>query len=169
MIFAPDLASKVLAGQKTQTRRRVKHNASGSEQPCRYSPGRTYAVQSGRGQPALARIRILSVAKVRVGSITREDARAEGFRSPDAFYTRWREMYGEVFGSCWRIEFGLANVIEEWPRPPVSRLCQRCGCEPLDFHAGRVIVSPTGVAHFGRNGVTHCGVDGTGDEWWWPL
>lgn len=44
---------------------------------------------------------------VTVGSLTREDARREGFRDPAEFYARWREMYGEVFGRVWRIEFEL--------------------------------------------------------------
>ncbi len=105
MIFAPDLCAKVLDGSKTQTRRPVRPGVE-----CRYRVGSTYAVQYGRGQRGVARILVLSCERVSVGSITREDARAEGFRDADAFYARWRELYGGVFGHCWRIEFELSDV-----------------------------------------------------------
>lgn len=50
----------------------------------------------------------------------------------------------------------------------------RCGnCERTHFyvfdpkHMGTV-VSPAGVMHVGAEcGMTACGVDATGDEWWW--
>lgn len=104
MIFHPDLLEKILSGEKTQTRRLVYWG-----KPCRYQPGRTYAVQDGRGRPGIARIYVLSVTKVPVGSITKADARAEGFRSPVAFYERWRQMYGHASGNCWRIEFEVSS------------------------------------------------------------
>ena len=41
--------------------------------------GRTYAVQPGRGKPAVARIRITNIRQERLCDITAADARAEGF------------------------------------------------------------------------------------------
>lgn len=100
MIFSGDLADKVLDGSKTQTRRPV---APGK--PCRYEAGKTYAVQRKRGTVAIGRILVLSVQKVPVCSLSRADARAEGFDSPDGFYVRWQEFYGRLSGECWRLEF----------------------------------------------------------------
>ena len=59
MIFKPELAEKVLAGEKTETRRVVKDG----EVECRYVPGRDYAVQPGRGKRAIGRIYITDVRR----------------------------------------------------------------------------------------------------------
>jgi hypothetical protein len=59
---------------------------------------------------------------------------------------------------------------EEVPMPPVTSGCFRCAVEPADIDIGSVIVSPTGKAHYGKtDGDTECGIDATGDKWWWPL
>lgn len=113
MIFKPDLCAKVLAGGKTQTRRPVKWPAGllaplEEPTPCQYQPGRSYAVQPGRGQKAVGRIRVLEVARVRVLSIDGWDAVAEGFESRAAFLDWWRGFYGNVEGECWRIRFVIA-------------------------------------------------------------
>jgi len=67
----------------------------------------------------------------------------------------------------------------EYREPPdVKRGCERCGL--LLDHEGRMrrygavtpayIVSPRGIAHVGLdNGMTHCGKDATGPNWFWPL
>lgn len=104
MIFRPDMIEPILAGRKTQTRRPA---PVGTE--CRYKVGQDYAVQPGRSKRSIARIRIVSIDRVPVGSLTVEDARAEGFRSPQGFYDRWSEFYGGIFGYCWRIEFELVS------------------------------------------------------------
>ena len=57
----------------------------------------------------------------------------------------------------------------EVPRPQVAGNCQRCGVSDADVEQNRVVVSPAGWAHFGDGGDTSCGVDATGDNWWWPL
>ena len=54
----------------------------------------------------------------------------------------------------------------------VQRPCKRCSTTEADVLSGYIIVSPTGVAHhshFDKSGTTECGLDATGDEWWWPL
>lgn len=100
MIFKPDLASKVLSGEKTQTRRPLKY---------RYEAGRTYAVQPGRGKRAVGRIRVLSVDEVDVTAIDDTDAHAEGFKSRNEFLDLWRSMYGTVSGRCQRLVFEVAS------------------------------------------------------------
>lgn len=110
MIFSGDLADKVLAGTKTQTRRPITVDGAGVI-PCRYIVGKTYAVQRKRGTHGLgARIRILTVEPVLVIPISEPDARAEGFGSAQAFADRWFELYGRVSGRCWRITFELAGA-----------------------------------------------------------
>lgn len=78
MIFGRSLLPLVLDGTKTQTRRRSD----------RYRPGRTYAVQPGRGKRAIGRIRVLDVRPERLMDITEDDARAEGFKTQGAMSAR---------------------------------------------------------------------------------
>ena len=37
-------------------------------------------------------------------------------------------------------------------------------------HSAFTVISPRGTAHTGTEyGQTGCGLDATGDKWWWPL
>lgn len=87
MIFKPALARAVASGRKTQTRRPV------TPKPCRYKVGHDYAVQPGRGKEAIARLKVLDIREERVGQITHQDAKAEGFRNTAAFKAYWVELY----------------------------------------------------------------------------
>jgi hypothetical protein len=54
----------------------------------------------------------------------------------------------------------------------VLTFCRRCARTWTVFeHGGEVqIVSPGGTGHSGaehNEGYTACGIDATGDEWWW--
>jgi len=97
MIFRPQLARLIVAGRKTQTRRR-RH-----DQTCRYAPGRTYAVQRGRGAPAIARIEIVSIEPQTLGEITFAEARREGFRTRNEFFEYWRRLYSHR-ADCWECD-----------------------------------------------------------------
>ncbi len=113
MIFSPDLAEKVVAGQKTVTRRpRNGSNPSGKpggweDAPCRYKAGKTYAVQPGRATKSIGRIRVLSVRPELMTDLTEDEARKEGFADIGGFVAKWLAIYGK--GSwldiVWRIEF----------------------------------------------------------------
>ncbi len=112
MIFSPDLATLVLAGGKTQTRRRVYYDRDGRRLACTYSAGRDYAVQDRRGGRSLGRIKVLEVERVATFPISLTDAGAEGFDSPAAFETRWIALYGQSPpGECWRIAFELLSAV----------------------------------------------------------
>lgn len=109
MNFRPYLVEKILAGEKTQTRRPVKENeitehdqgriASVITVPragpdmTRYKLGKDYAVCPGMGKPAVARIRITGIRFESVYEISEADARAEGFASPFAFWIAWAGFY----------------------------------------------------------------------------
>ena len=102
MIFRPELVEAIRAGRKTETRRPVKPGVG-----CRYAPGRTYAVQPGRGQRAVCRIEVVSARCEALGEIDEQAARREGFDSRAAFFDYWRGLYGSVeFGQkVWAIRF----------------------------------------------------------------
>lgn len=58
---------------------------------------------------------------------------------------------------------------EEVPMPDVAKACARCKPTEHEIESGKVVVSPSGIAHHGEYGHTDCGHDATGDDWWWPL
>ena len=103
MIFGERLLNAVLAGEKTVTRR-VSNGA-----PCKYLPGRTYALQPARGRPGIGRIQVVSVRQECLGALTSADARAEGFAGRDEFFAYWRRLYRRVDPDLVvnRIEFRL--------------------------------------------------------------
>jgi hypothetical protein len=84
-LFKRELLEKVLAGQKTQTRRIHKVTLK---------PGRTYAARCTRFQKAQARILITACRQEKLGAITLEDARKEGFTNPEEFKQAWTEIHG---------------------------------------------------------------------------
>lgn len=89
MIFSPKLAHLIVAQKKTMTRRPVKEG----ETECRYKPGRTYAIQRGRGQKEVARLRVLEVRRELLHDLPPLDALAEGFKSRDEFFAYWRGLH----------------------------------------------------------------------------
>jgi hypothetical protein len=103
LIFRPELAEKVLAGEKTETRRPVKDGQA----ECRYAPGRDYAVQPGRTKRAIGRIAVADVRREKLGAITHESALREGFSKVRAFMDYWRKLHGyvDLEQEVWRIRF----------------------------------------------------------------
>lgn len=103
MIFRPELVEKILAGEKTETRRLVSDNPRspwwvGSE---RLTPGRVFAICPGRGKRAVARARIVSTIQEPLNFLTDISARAEGFKDRVAFLDYWRELHGKLDLSVW--------------------------------------------------------------------
>lgn len=142
MIFRPELASKIKKGEKSQTRRPLKRyvepdspwvttHTGGRRRrspvptvtvdgeryvACRYQVGHTYAVQPGRGKPEVTRIRVTDVRVERLGDISVDDARREGFKRKafgdvDAFFTYWQELHGSLDRDqpVWVISFELEH------------------------------------------------------------
>lgn len=84
MIFTPANVRLIQRGVKTQTRRRPR-----GDDPCRCKEGLSYAVQPGRGKHASCRVLVREVRLERLGDISFEDARREGFRTRDEFKAAW--------------------------------------------------------------------------------
>jgi hypothetical protein len=103
VIFSSGLHVKVLNGTKSETRRLVKPG----EDRCRYKVGTDYAVQAQRGGRAQGRLRILAIERQRVGDITEESVRREGFKTREDFEAAWRELHGawEPEREVWAIVF----------------------------------------------------------------
>lgn len=109
MISRRELVDLILEGKKTEIRCKVKPG-----EPCRYEVGKTYAVQPGRGKPAVARIRVLSVRKEELWQLTLADAQREGFGGlfpVRDFYRYWKSLYGEVdaLQEVWAIRFEVVS------------------------------------------------------------
>lgn len=124
MIFQREMVEKILAGEKTVTRRPVKYTVvtnhlgdytqrTQSANPCRYEVGKTYAVQPARGMKSVGRIRILAVRRMELDALNAHggvvDALREGFSSWKDFQDYWTTLYGSYDPTQLvdRIEFEL--------------------------------------------------------------
>ena len=119
MIFSHTL-DQVISGLKCQTRRPVKAGerfdpevraickASGRVM---YQVGRSYAVQPGRGKPAVGRMLITNIRRETLESISESDAHCEGFSSKADFLTTWRAIHGARVSDVevWVIEFAVVR------------------------------------------------------------
>lgn len=59
----------------------------------KYVVQNSYAVQSGRGQTAIARMRIIDINREDVRNISDKDVQAEGFENPYHFWETWTAMH----------------------------------------------------------------------------
>ncbi|WP_143763312.1 hypothetical protein [Methanothrix harundinacea] len=77
---------KILDGTKTMTRRSVKGR--------HYKVDQDYAVQPHRNKPSMFRIAITGKKLERLGDITPEDVKLEGYGSKEEFIEAWRSVNG---------------------------------------------------------------------------
>jgi hypothetical protein len=121
VIFRAELAEKVMAGEKTVTRRLCSSNPRSPwwREVCALQVGRDYAVQPKRGVPAIGRVRVVSVRReslLGIGGLfvtaADEEARREGFDSYSAFKEAWIEINGgwNVLAEVWRVEFEVIQT-----------------------------------------------------------
>lgn len=111
MQFSKDLAEKIMAGAKKQTRRPVKsgehlfdvltlpdgertigavHTSSGR---LKWRYGKKYAIQPGRGKRGVGQMKITRIRRQNVQDITEADAVKEGFASREGFIEKWQSLY----------------------------------------------------------------------------
>lgn len=115
MIFRPELAAAVMAGEKTVTRRIVSENPRSPwwRERTWYQAGKVFTINPGRGAPNVGRARVIealqqSLSALRTCSLVEADAEArlEGFASSAEFWSAWTGINGWGGGEIvWRIEF----------------------------------------------------------------
>lgn len=59
----------------------------------KWQVGKTYAVQPGRGKPAIGHIQLLTIRQYDVRDITADEARREGFNSEYGFWIVWTAIH----------------------------------------------------------------------------
>jgi len=85
VIFREEMVDQIVSGVKTQTRRRSKIT---------YKEGRVYQIKLNWFKKTEHHIRILKVFQQRLGDVSHEEARKEGFSSVEGFQAKWVEIYG---------------------------------------------------------------------------
>jgi hypothetical protein len=117
MLFRRELADKVLAGEKTATRRLPKDNPRSPWywRNCRYHPGYEFPVMGGFDRPAFCRAIVDRVALERLGACTAAQAKAEGFDSVQSFFEKFEEINGYFDATAW------VWVVEFHVRPGTDR------------------------------------------------
>jgi len=110
MIFRPDLAEKVMRGEKTVTRRVCSENPRSPwfKDRCKLVVGADYAVCPGRGKNAIGRVIVRRVWKERLYlAFTNKEARLEGFATGLELRRAFAAINGELAAHTfvWRIEF----------------------------------------------------------------
>lgn len=107
MNFRPELAAKVIANEKTVTRRLVSDNPRSPwwREKCAYRVGQEVAICPGRGKHAIGRATIVSVDLMRLGIPSIAESRREGFGLPDEFMDAWTAINGSYNRNAvvWRI------------------------------------------------------------------
>jgi len=110
MHFRPELAAKVMAGEKVVTRRLVSDNPASPwfSMRCTLRPGRDYAVCPGRGKAQIGRVRVLAVRREWLGRLSDAEASREGFPDAQAFEAAFAAINGGDYDPgelVWRVEF----------------------------------------------------------------
>ena len=109
MTFKRKLAEKVIAGEKTVTRRLVSDNPKSPywRKKCGYRVGQEIAICPGRGKHQIGKARVVDVRKQLLLSVIEPgEAQAEGFEDLAAFREAWTQINGsfETHAIVWRIE-----------------------------------------------------------------
>lgn len=114
MNFRPELATQVMAGEKTVTRRLMSDNPRSPwfKGGCKLREGRDYAVCPGRGKPAIGRVRVLDVTGLPLGHVDPLDARLEGFADVAEFEAAFAGINGRYDPDAWvwRVAFAVSTV-----------------------------------------------------------
>jgi hypothetical protein len=115
VIFRPELAEKILADEKTVTRRLCSENPRSPwwREKCALQVGRDYAVQKGRGGLTVCRVVIDRVDRDWLGYPDDHEAHLEGFENAREFVKAFKAINGQYSAAAevWRVEFRLREAI----------------------------------------------------------
>lgn len=108
IMFKPELAAKVMSGEKTVTRRLASDNPRSPwwREGCRFKAGQEVPIQPGRGVKAIGRATVVSVRLERLGEIDGREAEREGFGDLAEFvaaFTAINRFYDPDV-EVWRVE-----------------------------------------------------------------
>lgn len=103
LLFKPEHVEPILSGRKTQTRRLGRK---------RWKVGSVHQCRLSRRARPFAWVRITGVRRERLGCISEEDARKEGYRSVEAYREAFERIYGfwDPEAEVWVVDFELAGV-----------------------------------------------------------
>ena len=99
-LFKKRFINLILEGRKTQTRRTHRYT---------WKPGRVYHIKTSWFNTTPRRIKIIRKWRQRLGDMTEEDAKAEGFKNLEEFRRAWEEIHGHwnPDEEVWVYEFKL--------------------------------------------------------------
>jgi hypothetical protein len=113
MNFQPDLAAKVVAGHKTVTRRLASDNPRSPwwRGGCRYTAGKEFTVNPGRGKVNIGRARVVSARLEDLADLDDGEAFREGFATKVEFVDAWAAINGSYDSEArvWRVEFEVTG------------------------------------------------------------
>ena len=98
ILFQPRFIEPILTGHKTQTRRKGKK---------RWNVGAIHQCKTEMFGEPFAHVRILDVRREKLGDISAEDAKREGFSYAWEFFSAWNQIHGKVDmdEEVWVVEF----------------------------------------------------------------
>jgi hypothetical protein len=102
MFFKPEHVQPILAGLKTQTRRKI--NRTGR---CPYKEGNVYQARLNYKDKPFARLLITGVRRERLADMTEEDCILEGYGGKDGYRRIYEKIYGRFDENemLWVIDF----------------------------------------------------------------
>lgn len=116
MIVEPKTARLIANGRRTQLRFKAD-----TDRP-RFRTGHTYGVKTKRGVSPICHVEIIQADLQQLEAITYQDARAEGHKSRDEFFSWWTERYPRSHPSdhVWAYAFRLKQPQRFLARRPAQ-------------------------------------------------
>ncbi|HEY3363995.1 MAG TPA: ASCH domain-containing protein [Symbiobacteriaceae bacterium] len=111
MIFKPEHITLIKASAKTQTRR------LGDK---RWIEGHSHTVKASWFGPEECRVEIMYVYQARLGSLSEDDARKEGYASVNSYKAAWERIYKARWDDellVWVVEFRLVVQLQQTTLP----------------------------------------------------